>query len=168
MTGRYGFAIMRAIRLAGVATVLALGAFIFIMVLRDGEPIQRRAPARRAAAPGAPCPLAEHRTARSTDHVVRNLPLFPEQRLHDGRRVDALYFFLVGICVFFSLLIAGLIVFFAVKYRRRSPTSVGAPIHGGLVARAHLDGDPAPDHAGDLRLGRQRLLRDVAPAGTRR
>ena len=48
-------------------------------------------------------------------------------------RVDALYFFLVGLTLFFSLLIAGLIVFYAVKYRRRTPGSVGASIHGGLL-----------------------------------
>jgi protein SCO1/2 len=35
MTGRYGLAIMRAVRLAGAATVLALGAFIVIMVRRE-------------------------------------------------------------------------------------------------------------------------------------
>jgi protein SCO1/2 len=33
-TGRYGLAIMRAVRLAGLATVLALGAFIAVMVRR--------------------------------------------------------------------------------------------------------------------------------------
>ena len=48
-------------------------------------------------------------------------------------RVDALYFFLLAISIFFSLLIAGLIVFYAVKYRRRAPDSVGSAIHGGLV-----------------------------------
>ena len=48
-------------------------------------------------------------------------------------RVDALYFFLVGISVFFSLLIAGLIVFYAVKYRRRAPDEIGANIHGSLL-----------------------------------
>ena len=48
-------------------------------------------------------------------------------------RVDLLYFFLVGISVFFSLLIAGLIVFYAVKYRRRTPDEIGANIHGSLL-----------------------------------
>jgi cytochrome c oxidase subunit 2 len=60
-------------------------------------------------------------------------PLFPESASTMASRVDALYFFLVAIAVFFSLLIAGLIVFYAVKYKRRSPDSVGAAIHGGLV-----------------------------------
>jgi protein SCO1 len=35
MTGRYGLAIMRAIRAAGVATVVSLGLFITIMVRRE-------------------------------------------------------------------------------------------------------------------------------------
>jgi cytochrome c oxidase subunit 2 len=60
-------------------------------------------------------------------------PLFPERASTMAYRVDALYFFLLAIAVFFSLLIAGLIVFYAVKYRRKSPTAVGAPIHGGLA-----------------------------------
>ena len=35
MTGRYGIAIMRAIRIAGSATVISLGVFIGIMVRRE-------------------------------------------------------------------------------------------------------------------------------------
>ena len=48
-------------------------------------------------------------------------------------RVDNLYFFLLGLTAFFSLLIAGLIVAYAIKFRRRSPDSIGAVIHGGLM-----------------------------------
>ena len=48
-------------------------------------------------------------------------------------QVDHLYFFLLAIAGFFSLLIAGLIVYYAVKFRRKSPDAVGARIHGGLV-----------------------------------
>src|SRR5262249_13190806 len=36
MTGRYGFVVMRALRLAGIATVFALGSFIVIMVRKEG------------------------------------------------------------------------------------------------------------------------------------
>ena len=35
MTGRYGFVVMRALRIAGGATVLALGSFVFVMVKRE-------------------------------------------------------------------------------------------------------------------------------------
>jgi cytochrome c oxidase subunit 2 len=59
-------------------------------------------------------------------------PLFPEAASTMAGRVDALYFFLVGLTAFFSLLIAGLIVTYAVKFRRRSPDAIGGRIHGGL------------------------------------
>jgi len=48
-------------------------------------------------------------------------------------RVDALYFSLIGLGIFFSLLIAGLIVFYAVRFHRRDPDAVGATVHGGMV-----------------------------------
>jgi cytochrome c oxidase subunit 2 len=57
-------------------------------------------------------------------------PLFPEQASTMAGRVDALYFFLVGIAVFFGLLIAGLIVFFAIRYHRKDPHAVGVNVHG--------------------------------------
>jgi len=59
-------------------------------------------------------------------------PLFPPQASTMAPRVDNLYFFLLAISVFFSLLIAGLIVFYAVRYRRRAPQAIGTNIHGGL------------------------------------
>jgi cytochrome c oxidase subunit II len=60
-------------------------------------------------------------------------PLFPQSASTMAPRVDALYFFLIGVTVFFSLLIAGLIVFYAVKYHRRSPEAVGVRVHGGMA-----------------------------------
>src|SRR5262245_95449 len=60
-------------------------------------------------------------------------PLFPERASTMAYRGDALYFFLIAIAAFFGLLIAGLIVFYAIRYHRRSPDAVGARIHGGLV-----------------------------------
>jgi cytochrome c oxidase subunit 2 len=59
-------------------------------------------------------------------------PLFPASASTMAPRVDALYFFLIGVTVFFSLLIAGLIVYYAVKYHRRAPDAVGERIHGSL------------------------------------
>jgi len=60
-------------------------------------------------------------------------PLFPQQASTMAPRVDALYFFLVAVSTFFSALIAGLIVYYAVKYRRRSPDAIGASMHGSLL-----------------------------------
>jgi cytochrome c oxidase subunit II len=60
-------------------------------------------------------------------------PLFPEGASTMASRVDNLYFFLIGLTVFFSLLIAGTIVYCAVKYHRRRPDQVGEKIHGGML-----------------------------------
>jgi cytochrome c oxidase subunit II len=59
--------------------------------------------------------------------------LFPESASTMATRVDALYFFLLALSTFFAVLIAGLIVYYAVKFHRRHPDEVGAHIHGGLV-----------------------------------
>ena len=48
-------------------------------------------------------------------------------------RVDNLYFFLLALAGFFSVLIAGLIIYYAIKYHRRSPDQIGAQIHGGMA-----------------------------------
>ncbi len=61
-----------------------------------------------------------------------SLPLFPEQASTIASSVDNLYFFLVSLTIFFSTLIASLIVVFAVKFRRRSAVQVGAPITGSV------------------------------------
>jgi cytochrome c oxidase subunit 2 len=55
-------------------------------------------------------------------------PLFPEAASTIATRVDALYFFLIAVTVFFSLLIAGLIVYYAIRFRRRQPREIGQQI----------------------------------------
>jgi cytochrome c oxidase subunit 2 len=58
---------------------------------------------------------------------------FPEQASTVAGRVDALYFFLVAISLFFGTLIAALLVVFAIRYRRRSESERPEPIHGSLA-----------------------------------
>ena len=65
--------------------------------------------------------------------MFTNFPFFPHQASAHAAQVDAIYFFLVSVTAFFSLLIAGLLVFFAIKYHRRDDDEVGAAIHGSLV-----------------------------------
>jgi len=60
MTGRYGFVIMRTIRIAGAATVLALGAFIIVMVRRE------RHSGLRTSDPAPRTPHREPRTSRGS------------------------------------------------------------------------------------------------------
>src|SRR5207247_10655134 len=59
-------------------------------------------------------------------------PLFPDQASTLAARVHALFFLLVGVSLFFAALICILIVYFAIKYRRRSEDEQPAPIEGDL------------------------------------
>jgi cytochrome c oxidase subunit 2 len=51
----------------------------------------------------------------------RDFQLMPEQASSIAGEVDALYLFLIGISAVMTVLIAGLIIYFAIKYRRGSP-----------------------------------------------
>ena len=65
------------------------------------------------------------------DSAIR---FFPEQASTIAPRVDALYFYLLGISGFFSLLIFTVVIYFAVKYRRRSEDEPPPPpVSGGLA-----------------------------------
>src|SRR6476646_3837886 len=65
--------------------------------------------------------------------MFTNFPFFPEQASAQAAQVDGIYFFMVAVTAFFSLLIAALVVLFAIKYRRRHREEVGAAIHGSLA-----------------------------------
>ena len=65
--------------------------------------------------------------------MFKNFPFFPQQASVQAIQVDAIYFFMLAVTAFFSLLIAGLIVVFVVKYRRRDDDEVGVAIHGSLA-----------------------------------
>lgn len=59
-------------------------------------------------------------------------PLFPEQASTMAPRVDALFYFLIAVSVFFVTLIFFAILVFAVKYRRRANDERPEPIEGKL------------------------------------
>ena len=65
--------------------------------------------------------------------MISNLPFFPERASTMASRVDALFFFLLGVSGFFSVLIATLIIVFAVKYRRSAKAEPN-PAPKGVLA----------------------------------
>lgn len=60
------------------------------------------------------------------------LPLFPAQASSIAARVDALCMFLMAVSVFFAGLIFFLVLYFAIKYRRRSEAEQPRPIFGDM------------------------------------
>ncbi|HWF43982.1 MAG TPA: cytochrome c oxidase subunit II [Candidatus Kapabacteria bacterium] len=59
--------------------------------------------------------------------------LIPEQASTYAPDVDHLYYFLVGTTIFFTVLISGAILYFFIKYRRRSNNEIPQPIAGSMV-----------------------------------
>jgi len=58
------------------------------------------------------------------------LPLAPESASTLSWKVDAIYFYLSGVTLFFTLLISAVLIFFVLRYRRRSPYEIPRPVAG--------------------------------------
>ncbi|HYT66327.1 MAG TPA: cytochrome c oxidase subunit II [Vicinamibacterales bacterium] len=65
--------------------------------------------------------------------MFTNFPFFPQQASEQAGTIDALYFFLVAITGFFAVLIALLVIIFAIRFRRRHGAEIGEAIHGSLA-----------------------------------
>lgn len=61
-----------------------------------------------------------------------DFPLFPDRASSFAFHVDALYFGILALCVFFALLVVILVVVFAIKYQRKSDDEVPRQIAGHL------------------------------------
>lgn len=61
------------------------------------------------------------------------VPLFPEQASTFAWQVDALYFYLIAISVFFTVGIVVAIFFFAVKWREKDKYATPDEIHGSIA-----------------------------------
>ena len=58
------------------------------------------------------------------------IPFIPPSASTLSGKVDALYFYLVGVTVFFTFLIWGVLSFFVIKYRRRNTYEIPRPVAG--------------------------------------
>jgi len=65
--------------------------------------------------------------------VLSDLPFFPKQASTLAGEVDALYLFLVGLSAIMSALIAGTLIFFAIRYRRGTKVDRSNPPEGSLA-----------------------------------
>lgn len=61
------------------------------------------------------------------------VPLFPEQASTFAWQVDALYFYLIAVSVFFTVGIVVAIAFFAIKWREKERYEIPKEIHGSMA-----------------------------------
>ena len=62
----------------------------------------------------------------------KDFPLFPDKATELAGEVDQLTFVFLAIALFFSLLVATLVVYFAIRYRRRSEGQIGEVEETGI------------------------------------
>jgi cytochrome c oxidase subunit II len=124
-TGKYSAAVMKSLRLGGVVTVLGVAALLFALNRRAKR-------VRRSAKPANYCffPFG-----------AVFIQLLPNASNFAGE-FDALFFTLVGLTIFFVALIAGMEVYFAIKYRRRSPGEIPPKTHTSFTLEAAWIGIP--------------------------
>ncbi|HKV42036.1 MAG TPA: cytochrome c oxidase subunit II, partial [Blastocatellia bacterium] len=108
-TGKYSLTVLKVVRLAGIVTLALIGLLVLWM---------RRRYRHRST------PLASNIGA----WPLALLPLFPESASTHAGKVDALYFFLCVVALFFTVAIFFFIIYFAVKYRRRATDEVGRKV----------------------------------------
>jgi cytochrome c oxidase subunit 2 len=64
--------------------------------------------------------------------MFAEVPLFPERASTMAERVDTLFFFMLAVTGSMAVLITILVIYFAVRYRRRSPHDRTPRILGSL------------------------------------
>jgi cytochrome c oxidase subunit 2 len=107
-TGKYGVMVTNSLRIGGIIIVLLIVTLFFLLQRR----VRRRKPKEDTTwttASFAVVPI-----------LALLVPFAPDQASSMSGQVDALYAFLLGVALFFGSLIAGLEIFFAIRYRRRS------------------------------------------------
>ena len=64
--------------------------------------------------------------------LFRDFSFLPEQASEHAGQVDLLYFFCVALTAVFTVLIPAVMVFVAIKFKRKSDDEVPKPVHGSL------------------------------------
>ena len=113
-TGRYAPVAVGLMRAGGALSVLALGSFIFVMLRREGRKRKEKEEGEGVFSSWLP-PLA------------LLFPLLPDAASTEAHRVDALFLFMLALCGFVAAGVCVLVVFFAVKYRRRTEGQLALP-----------------------------------------
>ncbi len=128
--GIYGLVVMRLLRIFGLITLVTLAALVLFLVYKTK---QKEAELARQRPEGSkPDSKVGYSHMSLLPFFLIQMPFMPEQASNFAQEVDLLYFFLIALTVAFSVAIAFAIVYFAIKYRRRSESEVPEPIEGAM------------------------------------
>jgi cytochrome c oxidase subunit 2 len=128
--GTYSLVVMRVLRIFGLLTIATLIAlFLF---LRHKTKQKEAEWARQMPEAGKPDSKVGYTHMSILPCLLISLPFMPEQASNFALEIDLLYFFLIALTAAFSLAIAFAIIYFAIKYRRRSEAEIPEPVEGAM------------------------------------
>jgi cytochrome c oxidase subunit 2 len=64
--------------------------------------------------------------------TIFGIPIFPDQASSFAKDVDALYFFILATCAFFTIVVSAAVVYLGIKYHKTHEGQIGARIEGNL------------------------------------
>jgi len=64
--------------------------------------------------------------------TIFGIPVFPDQASSFAKDVDALYFFILATCAFFTIVVSAAVVYLGIKYHKTHEGQIGARIEGNL------------------------------------
>ena len=64
--------------------------------------------------------------------TIFGIPIFPDQASSFAKDVDALYFFILATCAFFTIVVSAAVIYLGIKYHKTHEGQIGARIEGNL------------------------------------
>ena len=64
--------------------------------------------------------------------TIFGIPIFPDQASSFSKDVDALYFFILATCAFFTIVVSAAVIYLGIKYHKTHEGQIGARIEGNL------------------------------------
>src|ERR671912_824875 len=64
--------------------------------------------------------------------TIFGIPIFPDQAASFAKDVDALYFFILATCAFFTIVVSAAVIYLGIKYHKTHEGQIGARIEGNL------------------------------------
>jgi cytochrome c oxidase subunit II len=130
LRGSYSLVLMRVLRIFGIMTLATLVAlFLF---LRHKTKQKEAEWAKHLADAGKNDSKVGYTHMSLLPCLLISIPFMPEQASNFALEIDLLYFFLVALTVVISVAIGVAVVYFAIKYRRRSDDEIPEPIEGAM------------------------------------
>ncbi len=127
--GTYSLVLMRLLRIFAIITLVSIVGLILFL--------RHQSKKRGGGSSGTPTDPGNAKSKIGYSHMsilpLYLIPFLPEQASTFASEVDLFFLFLVGLTVFFTVLIGVLAAVFMVKYRRRSEAEVPEQIEGAML-----------------------------------